>query len=162
MLKEQIIKWMYASDFQMIDKVNISEINEKDSDGRTLLMLAVLALVPNVKMVQLLLSKNIDINDHDKEQKWTALHFASRDQKSDVVEVLIKNNATIDPVDIFGNTPLWRAVMTAQEDLRVIKLLLSAGADKNKKNSTNASPFDIAQRRGREDIIKILNDDKSL
>ena len=62
-------------------------------------------------MIDYLVDRGISVNAFDDGQHWTALHFAARDQKPKVVELLLAHKAEVDSVDSFGNTPLWRSVM---------------------------------------------------
>ena len=58
------------------------------------------------KMVQFLIQNGANPNIKDKEQNWTALHFAASGQKLEVVTKLLDLGAIVDTEDIFGNTPL--------------------------------------------------------
>jgi ankyrin repeat protein len=57
------------------------------------------------------------------------LHLAAREDRSDVVELLLANKAAIDARSNKGWTPLHYAA--ANDHIAVVKLLLAAGADVN-------------------------------
>ena len=54
------------------------------------------------------------------------------------------------------DTPLWRVVMTAQEDLETVRLLLASGTDPRRANASGISPLDVARRSGRGDLTTVL------
>lgn len=107
-------------------------------------MNAVLSDNENYKIVELLLNKGANVNLHDKRAAWTALHFAAQACRLDLVELLVKFEADIEAQDIYGNTPLWRAVFSSTGNGDVIELLLRAGANRHKKNNSGVSPYDLA------------------
>jgi ankyrin repeat protein len=125
-----------------------------DADGRTPLMLAVLAGDPVAAAS--LVDAGADVDAADHEQKWTALHFAARDHHAALVRLLLDAGAEVDPVDVFGDTPLWRAVMTAGSDLSTLSVLLGHGADPRRKNRHGLSPLDLARESGQEDVVALL------
>jgi len=95
-------------------------------------------------------------------QGWTALHFAARGQKEAIVKSLRDAGPDVDPVDVFGNTPLLRAVVsTSTPSFALIKALLKRGADPRPKNFHDASPFEFARRGGDEALVKILESHSS-
>lgn len=51
-------------------------------------------------------------------------------------------------MDIFGNTPLWRAVMSFKDDPTIISELLQSGADPSKVNTSGVSPWTLAETIG--------------
>ena len=77
-------------------------------------------------------------------QGFTALHFACQENRLDVVEVLLDAGAPVDPVDQWGNTPLWRAVFNANGNARVVRRLVLAGADPDKANASSKTPRELA------------------
>jgi ankyrin repeat protein len=54
----------------------------------------------------------------------------------DAAQLLIDGGADVSAQDIPGNTPLWRAVFDSRGRGQMIQQLLSAGADKALKTST--------------------------
>src|SRR5439155_24639342 len=107
------------------------DINSLDEDGRSILMHALLASDASLGIVKLLIQNGADVNLREPKQQWTALHFAAREGRAEIVKLLLDNKSEVDARDSFGNTPLWRAVMDFRGDDKVIRLLLSHGADKN-------------------------------
>jgi uncharacterized protein len=132
------------------------DINQVDKDGRTPLMHAVLSENADAKMIAFLVEKGADLDSADKAQQWTALHFAARDQKAEIVEILVQGGARIDPADIFGNTPLWRCVMNATPDIRIVEYLIRMGADPSKKNKSEVSALDLARMMGKKELTDLL------
>lgn len=152
-----ILTFVYRKDYVRLSEILRAEdcINSKDGDGRTPLMHAVLAEDADVEFVKFLISEGADVNVRDKSQTWTALHFAARDQKLQIVEVLLDAKAEVDPQDTFGNTPLWRAVMSGGSQ-KVVELLVSRGANPELKNLSGVSALDVAQRKGNVDIEQTI------
>jgi ankyrin repeat protein len=59
-----------------------------------------------------------------------------------MAETLLKNKADVNLAFKNGNTPLHFAV--ASGNLKIVKLLVEKGANKNAKNNKGQTPFDIA------------------
>lgn len=135
------------------------DVNEVDEDGRTPLMDAILNCDCSSAMVQLLLENGASVNVADKVQHWTSLHFASRDGKPVLVSLLLKRGARVDAVDVYGNTPLLRALTAHQNVAEVITLLLEAGANPHLRNKTGVSPLELAKRLNRSELIALLDKD---
>jgi uncharacterized protein len=151
-----IIGAVYRKDLGRLQSLTAEEVNQHDEDGRTPLMHAVLASDADPEVVRLLIDRGADPDVADAGQHWTAMHFAARDQNAAIVGALLKEGAAVDPVDVFGDTPLWRAVMTVGTDLTTTKMLVDAGADPRRKNDHGSAPLDIAQTTGRADIVALF------
>lgn len=141
---EKLLKYVYRKKFEKIKKIveKGANINAIDEEGRTALMYAVLSMDADTKMVEFLISLGIDYKIADS-QGWTALHFAVRDQKEQIVSKLLEYDIGIDVVDSQGNTPLWRCVMNKTPNINIINSLLNKGANPDKKNNHYVSPIDI-------------------
>lgn len=128
---DRFLKAVYQKDSASIEDMVVKglDVNTLDSDGRTALMHAVLDSEPETSIILLLLRLGGNIDVQDEGQQWSALHFASRDNKKEVVSVLLKSGASVDLLDCFGNTALWRAVMSFNGDLSIVKELLNYGAN---------------------------------
>lgn len=99
----------------------------------------------DIKKVKALISQNADINEQDKENGFSALHYCAQFRLKDIAKLLIDNNAKIDIKDNDGNTPLFKAVYFSQGDTKIIKMLLAAGANPNSKNKAGVSPRQLAE-----------------
>lgn len=152
---DDILHAVYRKDLAALRQLTPEDGNLRDQDGRTPLMHAVLAEDADPAIVKLLVERGADVNAADT-QKWTALHFAARDQKAPIVRVLLEAGAAVDPADGFGDTPLWRAV-TKTANLDVIKALLEHGADPHKKNSSGVAPIDMARTVGRDELVALFD-----
>jgi ankyrin repeat protein len=153
---EAILRAVYRKDLAVLQRLDPSGVNCLDEDGRTPLMHAVLAAEPDPAIVRLLIERGADVNASEPDQHWTALHLAARDQHAIIVRVLLETGAAVDPIDVFGNTPLWRCVMTAASDLTALRCLIAYGADPSKKNNFGISPIDIARTANRADIVSAI------
>jgi uncharacterized protein len=120
-------------------------------DPFTPLMQAV--LVKDREAIDALLEQGADLNEHDTDQQWTALHLAARDNDAELVTLLLDHGAEVDPVDVFGDTPLWRATFEAGEDMTAIRVLLEHGADPDRANASGTSPRSLARTMGRDDLF---------
>jgi ankyrin repeat protein len=157
-VNQDLLTAVYRQDMGAIKRLTESgiDMNERDKDGRTVLMHAVLAENAESGLVKYLISSGVDVDASDKAQQWTALHFAARDQKPEIVRALIEGGAQIDPVDVFGNTPLWRCVMISSPNETVVRILLESGADPDKTNYAGNSPRDLAANSGDQDVLEML------
>lgn len=90
---------------------------------------------------------------------WTPLHFAAQGQHADVANVLIRAGACVDAPDGHGKTPLAVALFNVRDgEGRVVRVLLNAGADPDRKNHSDISPRDLAQSVANHDLMRFLND----
>jgi uncharacterized protein len=129
--------------------------NAKDADGKTALILAVLAKpaglgedeVNTVKpgepaLLGVLLQRGADVNGRDK-TGGTALHAAATTGNTDMMLRLLAAKANINAQDNNGTTPLMLASL--MRDGAAVKFLLDKGADINAKdkNGSTALIFSI-------------------
>jgi ankyrin repeat protein len=154
---DQVIDAVYRNDIPTLERATREDINQTDSDGRTPLMHAILAERPAPAVVCVLLNGGADPNRADEAQRWTALHYAARDTNAELVRLLLDAGAYVDPVDVFGDTPLWRAAFETSHDIRAVQLLVERGADPRHKNQQGISPLDLAREMGRTDLVELLS-----
>lgn len=89
-------------------------------------------------------SEGEDVGPED-EALMTPLHLACQQERFEAARVLIAAGASVDAQDVHGNTALWRAVFAFQGgDPQLIRLLVAAGADLDRKNKSGRSPRDMA------------------
>jgi len=129
------------------------DIDQRDHDGRTLLMHA--ALDGRIEVVTFLVGKNANVNIVDR-AGFTALHFAAQEQFSDIAELLLAAGAKIDARDSFGNTPLWRAVFTSKGKDRTTRLLVAHGANRSEMNESGVSPESLANAIKSHDLTRVF------
>jgi ankyrin repeat protein len=153
---DDVLRAVYRKDRAALEQLSCEQVNMRDADGRTTLMHAILAEDADPSIVRLLIDRGADVNAADSDQRWSALHFGARDQKPEIVRQLLEVGAAVDPIDAFGNTPLWRAVMEAGSSLDTIKELLRHGADPHRKNSRGIAPINLARDMGRDDIVALF------
>lgn len=112
----------------------------------------------------------------DKETRQTALHAAAAESDAATVRALFElargvggarqdfahrtNEAVqlLNVTDANGNTPLHFAAGRSDEgSITVVKALLSLGGDPAAPNENGETPGDVAERRGRKDILELLS-----
>jgi len=125
------------------------------------------------KTALLLLEHGASIHVRNKNGQMP-LHIASQLGLSGIVELLLKFGADADARDIRNITPLHFAVSSPFQHglfksslddsplifsvIKTIKLLLEYGANLQMKNDKEQTPFQVALRRGEQDIIDVLSD----
>jgi hypothetical protein len=161
------------------------EIDVKDSEGRTPLMLA--AMGGYVDVIATLISSGAAVDDQDNCGQ-TALWYASFNGYVDVVKKLLEAMASLELGNREGSTPLIAAVIADKDDVvyallkngananarwkkegqtplieatyngntAIVKLLLGSGAKVEEKSKLGETALDIAKRMGREDIRELL------
>lgn len=125
-------------------------------DGRNLLMHSILDSKPSIEIIEFLIDQGININHLDSGQGWSALHFAAQDNKVDIVNILLNAGAKIDVVDNFGNTPLWRSIMSFNGNSETINFLLAHNANPKIKNYTGVSAENLAMKLGKEYLLSVI------
>lgn len=124
-----------------------------DEYGRTPLHYA--ALDGDLEKVSELIETGIDLDAQCK-QGWSALHCAAETVSPEVAAALVQAGANIEARDIYGNTPLWRAVMAAKSNGSVIELLLKDGANPDSANESGVSPLSLATSIGNYDLVQFF------
>jgi len=86
----------------------------------------------------------------------TALHRAVQNGNREVAELLIANGANIEARSDFGDTPLFFAIASDDNDLSVVTLLLEAGASISATDNQRGTPLHSAAFHGDPDIVTLL------
>jgi ankyrin repeat protein len=100
--------------------------------------------------------ENFDINTPIDHYEKTVLHHACGHLNCiSLAEALILHNANINvQSSINGETPLHEAASIGNLD--IVELLLNHGANPKIKNHTDATPLDIAEIHGHDEVAKCL------
>jgi ankyrin repeat protein len=127
----------------------------RDEDGVTLAVNVVLDEDADPEMLRHLIQCGADIEFADG-RKYTALHFAARDQRLEMTEVLLEAGAEVDAVDSDGMTPLAHCALRLNPSLALAALLLGHSADPNKRSKHEGSPLQIARRGEDHELIALF------
>jgi ankyrin repeat protein len=154
---KELFSAIFKNDFNTVSKMLESgtDPNSVDEDGFSLLMNAILADTEDTRIVSLILSKGADVN-YREPNKWTALHFAARDQKIEAVKLLLDHGADVNAKEEFGNTPLDRNITVCRDNHEIAKMLLDRGADPSIKNNYGSSAIDYAKLVEDDELLKLL------
>lgn len=123
---------------------NGANINEKDADGSTPLMLASEgnAYLPNsVPLVQILIDARASLEARDLRGR-TALHRAAAGGRTNVVGVLLDSGALLNTKTNDGATPLYYAVEFGK--MPVLELLIARHAQLDLADAAETTPLMIA------------------
>ncbi len=104
-----------------------------------------------------LIRKGLDVNLADK-NGWTPLHFAAQSQAPEVVALLLDAGAQVDPKDVHGNTPLFKAVFESEGRGDTIRLLRARGADALSVNKHGQTPVGLARLIGNYNVKQYFED----
>lgn len=129
-----------------------TDLEAKAMNGNTALMMA--AFKRNRAAAQALLERGAAVN----RAGWTPLHYAAASGDEEIARLLIARKAKLDavsPRESGAYTPLMMAAREGQEG--VARLLLAQGANARLKNSEGLSAVQIAERAGRDDIVKAIS-----
>jgi ankyrin repeat protein len=88
------------------------------------------------------------------DQSRTAMHYAAMNGNLQIIAILIKADAKLNPVDPLGDTPLHLAADRGQTE--AAKLLLDTGAQVDPQNKDGMTPLMIAASRGNLELVRAL------
>ena len=128
-----------------------TEVNAVDRDGGTALHQA--ACNHHVEVVKALLRAGATANIADGAGR-TPLHFAARELQTGIAKLLLDAGAEVDAQDEHGSTPLAEAVFATEDDPAMIRLLIAAGANRNRKNKSGVSPRSLAREVDHPNLAK--------
>ena len=148
------------------DKVKKEDIDTKDKDGKTLLILA--SDRGYRLFVNELLEKGADVNAADKDGNTPLLVASGRGYKS-IVEMLLINGADINAADADGKTPLILALYpnstyVTKLHIETAELLIEKGANVNAADNYGFTPLmSVVQNysikpEGKKKLIESLMD----
>lgn len=126
-----------------------NDVDARDADGRTALMLA--ALADDEAAVKAILDRGADPNLQDSRGD-TALLLAA-EHGSAIVRSLVEAGARVDLASAEGRTPLMTA---AEYSLETVRFLLEHGADVSHRDGAGLSALTVARAAGKTDIEAAL------
>jgi len=106
-------------------------------------------------MVKDLLDKGADVNAGSLRPLTGAVQYGS----AQIVKVLLDHRADPNSDDGYGNSVLVNAVTAPREYAEVVRLLLRAGADVDRRGRYQRTPLIVAAGSCRPGIVKELLDD---
>ncbi|KAJ7338398.1 hypothetical protein JRQ81_011874 [Phrynocephalus forsythii] len=148
--------------FQLVKEItdeDSAQANVINDDGASPLMIA--AVTGHLSLVQLLVSKNVDIDKQDNIHGWTALMQATYHGNKEVVKYLLNQGANVNLRAKNGYTAFDLIMLLNDPDAELVRLLASAcmqgDKEKNKPNNKAVAP---SSRNKQTVDIPTLPDDK--
>ncbi len=135
-----------------------AEINSRDREGATLLMLA--SHAGNLPMVLALIEAGADVNASD-ERGWTPLMKAAYNAEldrgfADVAQALIDAGANVEAPIAYGIRPLMLAA--GYGETAVVETLLKEGADVMARNEGGLTALMMVKQKHYVDVINLLHE----
>jgi len=146
-LNSKLLNAAGANDFQKVKELvsKGADVNSKDEQWFTPLHNACGDFRPNIALIKFLIDKGADIKA-DSKYNGTPLHWACYTGNLDVVKLLTEKGGNINLQDSYrGNTPLHDAAGAPEVNLKLVKYLISLGADVEIKNKHGKTPFEAAK-----------------
>jgi ankyrin repeat protein len=135
--------------------MNDRPLGSKNSAGLTPLLVACERNFDN--MARELIKRGADVNTSDKNDR-TPLAIASFCGCMDVMEYLLTVETVkdlLDAKDKNGCTPLWLASRTG--NLKMVKILVDAGANYSLESNDGLSPKDAAEKFKKSNVVDFFN-----
>ena len=128
---------------QVIEAIrNGANVNAKDNNGRTALMIAA-TLNKNPEIITALIKAGADVNAKDNDGRTALMFTAAINKNSEVITALIKAGADVNAKDNDGATALTLAAANTKNP-EVITALTKAGLDVNAKGKFGWTALMIA------------------
>ncbi|XP_053105456.1 ankyrin repeat and SAM domain-containing protein 6 isoform X2 [Hemicordylus capensis] len=148
--------------FQLVKEItdeDPAQANVTNDDGASPLMIA--AVTGQLSLVQLLVSRNANIDKQDNVHGWTALMQATYHGNKEVVKYLLNQGADVNLRAKNGYTAFDLIMLLNDPDAELVRLLASAcmqvDKEKGKQNSKATAPSSINKQSS---DVPMLPDDK--
>lgn len=130
---------------------NLENLQLKDCHGRTPIFYA-----DNPDVIELLISKGIDINNCIDDENISLLQFYCMQDKTENVKKIISQIIDINHQDQVGGNPLIWSIVRGNTEL--VRVLLENNADVSVKLNNGMSVIEIARKNKnhKDEIIEIL------
>lgn len=138
-----------SGNLAMLNQLLAAEANLQQTGSETLLMNA-----ENAAIAQRLIALGVPVNAETSLDNDTALHYAVRNKRPDVVQVLLAAGADPNIENTRGFSPLHEAVEV--DDARIITQLIQGGANKEAVTVAGLTPLAFAVQSGKLAAIKAL------
>lgn len=159
-MQTELIQAVKAHDVAAMERLLAagSDVNSRDEEGATLLMLA--AHAGDLAMVKALIKAGADVNACD-ERGWAPLAKSvySMEHKCgfpEVARALIDAGANVEAAIGYGVRPLMLAAGYGEGE--VVATLLNAGADPLARNEGNYTALMMAKQKHYVDVINLLHE----
>jgi ankyrin repeat protein len=134
--------------FEVLVKHPKINLNIRNQHGESALMLA--CIKGHLPMARLLIKREADVNHPG----WTALHYAASGGHTEIIRLLLDENAYIDAESPNGTTPLMMAARYGNS--KAVQLLIEEGSDIQLKNQLGLGAIDFAKQGNRPDSLSLL------
>lgn len=153
-ISAELVTAIRNGDAQAIGKLldGGADVNARDKDGNTPLILAALHAGP--ECIELLLKKGADVNAVNNGGATALIRAATHFDKA---RLLVVSGATVRVKTGLGNTPLILAARRTGNS-KTVALLLEHGADVKDRNGFGVSPILTAAASGDLETVKLLLD----
>lgn len=138
----------------------ISQITQKrdwDKANRDSPLIAAIKNENTAKIIQLLKTNPADINQKDKQQNRSPLHWLLLSDSPRMIDQLIskfvEKDIDCDTQDQYGITPL---MLAAQHSLSATKAIILCGVDIQKKTEEGETALSFAQNVGLAEVVELL------
>ena len=159
-MSEELLEAVKAGDIDSARKLlsGGADVDSRDSEGSTLLMLA--SHAGNLAMVLALLKAGAEVNACD-ERGWTPLMKAAYNAEldrgfADVAQALIDTGANVEMPISYGVRPLMLAA--GYGETAVVETLLKAGADVTARNEGGLTALMMVKQKHYVDVINLLHE----
>jgi len=95
-----------------------------------------------------------DVNYHEPDDGWTALHKAVFSGSIETVDILLDAGADLEAVDMRGETPLMSAIFADKNQVAIH--LIEKKANVNVTNNWKMTPLHTSSYRGMNEIVDLL------
>jgi ankyrin repeat protein len=126
-----------------------------DREGRSPLHYVAMANRPTETEERLAAGDDPSLGDR---RGFTPLHLAAQAGSLEPARMLLDYGAEVDPVNTFGNTPLFVAVFNSRGRGDIIALLRERGADPFRVNNYGQAPVELARLIGNYDVAQFFAD----
>ena len=135
--------------------INIEKADDESGCARCRTPMSMEQLIIQGRLQDLMRTIDYSKLDGRSHNGFTMLHFAAKENKSEIVEFLIDSGCSINPVDDEEQTPLHKAAICG--GVESVQLLLEKGADANKVDGNGDTPLHAAIITGGDiQIVKEL------